>query len=61
MEKVDIFEGIELESFLKEKLVCEIKRRLTPQALRIRADFDITCYGYEGIDAIKEAIKAGLD
>lgn len=30
MEKVDIFDGLELEAFLKEKLVCEIKRRLTP-------------------------------
>ena len=30
MEKVDIFAGIELEPFLKDKLIGEIKRRLTP-------------------------------
>ena len=52
LEKVEIFNGLDLEPALKEKLVTEIKRRLTPQALRIRADFEITCFGYEGIDAI---------
>ena len=30
MEKVDIFAGIELDQFLKDKLIGEIKRRLTP-------------------------------
>lgn len=44
---------------VKDKLQSEIKRRLTPQALKIRADFEITCFAYEGIDAIKEALRAG--
>lgn len=27
---------------------------------QIRADIECACYGYEGIDAVKAALKAGL-
>lgn len=37
-----------------------IKRKLTSQAVKIRADVEVACYGYEGIDAVKAALKAGL-
>lgn len=37
-----------------------IKRKLTSQAVKIRADVECACYGYEGIDAVKEALSAGL-
>lgn len=37
-----------------------IKRKLTSQAVKIRADIEVACYGYEGIDAVKTALKAGL-
>lgn len=40
--------------------MAEIKRRLTPQPVRIRAEFEITCFSYDGIDAVKEALRAGL-
>ena len=38
----------------------EIRRRLTPQAVKIRSDIEVSCYEYEGIDAVKRALKAGL-
>ncbi|XP_061843058.1 eukaryotic translation initiation factor 2 subunit 1b [Nerophis lumbriciformis] len=41
-------------------LIDNINRRLTPQAVKIRADIEVACYGYEGIDAVKEALRAGL-
>jgi translation initiation factor 2 subunit 1 len=44
---------------LKLELLTNIKRRLTPQAMKIRADIEVTCFGYEGIDAIKAALRAG--
>lgn len=50
----------ELDENTKEVLLNNIKRKLTSQAVKIRADIECACYGYEGIDAVKEALKAGL-
>ncbi|XP_076802877.1 eukaryotic translation initiation factor 2 subunit 1-like [Clavelina lepadiformis] len=42
-------------------LLKNIKRRLTPQAMKIRADVEVSCYAYEGVDAVKRALKRGLE
>lgn len=39
--------------------MANIKRRLTPQAVKLRADIEVTCFAYDGIDAIIAALKAG--
>ena len=44
----------------KEILLSNIRRRLTPQAVKCRADVEVSCYSYEGIDAIKNALREGL-
>jgi len=44
---------------VKQALCTTIGRRLTPQAVKLRADIEVTCFGYEGIDAIKEALRVG--
>ena len=31
-----------------------------PQAVKARADIEVSCYGYEGIDAVKTALQAGM-
>ncbi|XP_063982823.1 eukaryotic translation initiation factor 2 subunit 1 [Diachasmimorpha longicaudata] len=49
-----------LDDHTKEVLLSNIKRKLTSQAVKIRADVEVACYGYEGIDAVKAALKAGL-
>ena len=49
-----------MDSIIKEGLINEIKRRLTPNAVKIRADFEMSCFTYEGIDAIKAALREGL-
>lgn len=36
-----------------------IKKRLAPQPIKIRADVDVTCFTYEGIDAVRDALLAG--
>ena len=36
-----------------------VKRKLAPQPVKIRADIELTCFTYEGIDAIKAALSAG--
>jgi translation initiation factor 2 subunit 1 len=44
----------------KTILMANIRRRMTPQAVKCRADIEVSCYSYEGIDAIKSALKEGL-
>lgn len=36
-----------------------LKVRMIPQPVKIRADFKLTCYKFEGIDAIKAALLEG--
>ena len=36
-----------------------IVRRLTPQKLKIRSDIEVACFAYEGVDAVKRALKEG--
>lgn len=55
----DIFADLDIEEDVKSALVTYIKRRLAPQPVKIRADIEVTCFTYEGIDAIKEALAEG--
>jgi translation initiation factor 2 subunit 1 len=50
-----------LDENTKNVLLTNIKRKLTSQAMKIRADIECACYGYEGIDAVKKALLAGLE
>lgn len=47
-----------IDLILLKTLTSEIRKRLTPKPLKIRADIELTCFQYEGIDAIKRALKA---
>ena len=42
---------------IKNELIGYISRRLTPQPTKVRADVEVTCFGYEGIDAVKAALR----
>merc|ERR1712070_772597 len=55
----EVFEGTECSQEVRDILMAQIKRRLSPTAVKIRADFEVTCFSYEGIDAIKAALFAG--
>lgn len=48
-----------LSAEVKNSLLTNIARRLTPQPIKLRADIEVTCFGREGINAIKAALKAG--
>jgi translation initiation factor 2 subunit 1 len=48
-----------MDPAVKECLLKNIKRRLTPQPIKLRADIEVTCFRYEGIDAIKAALHKG--
>ncbi|EMC96561.1 hypothetical protein BAUCODRAFT_480531 [Baudoinia panamericana UAMH 10762] len=42
---------------IKDELQSYISKRLTPQPTKVRSDVEVTCFGYEGIDAIKIALR----
>ena len=57
---VDPFAELEIDADLKEELKTYILRRLAPQPIKIRSDIEVSCFTYEGIDAIREALFAGM-
>ncbi|KAI8965785.1 translation initiation factor 2, alpha subunit [Daldinia sp. FL1419] len=40
-----------------EELKSYIGKRLTPQPTKVRADIEVTCFEYDGIDAVKAALR----
>ena len=54
-----IFEGLKISDDIKEELIKILKVRLVPQPVKIRSDFKLTCYTFEGIEAIKESLLSG--
>lgn len=56
----DPFADIDVPDDLKEEIKTYILRRLAPQPVKIRSDIEVSCFTYEGIDAIKEALFAGM-
>jgi translation initiation factor 2 subunit 1 len=57
----EILDECNLEADVLKVLIDNIKRRLTPQAVKIRTDIEVACYSYEGVDAVKNALRAGLN
>ena len=60
-QKPEVLDELDIDGDTKETLLKIIKRRLTPQAVKVRADVEVLCYSYDGIDAVKAALKAGLE
>lgn len=55
-----VFEGINPPSkAIMDELILQISRKLTPNPVKVRADIDVTCFSYEGIDAVKAALAEG--
>ena len=55
-----MLDELDLDEKTKSTLLSNIMRRLTPQAVKIRADIEVSCYAYEGIDAVKNSLLEGL-
>ena len=56
----DPFASLGVPSDIIEELKLYIRRRLAPQPIKIRADVEVSCFTYEGIDAIRDALFAGI-
>merc|ERR1711874_472329 len=55
-----LLKDLGLDEKTLEILIENIQRKLTQQAVKIRADFEASCFTYEGIDAVKESLRAGM-
>ena len=47
-----------INASVKQALIKDICRRMTPQPLKIRADVELTCFSSDGIECIKDAMRA---
>lgn len=43
---------------VQDELQQYISKKLTPHPTKVRADVEVTCFGYDGIDAVKDALRA---
>lgn len=57
----ELLDECDIDAKTKEVLLENIKRRLTPQSVKIRADIEVACTNYEGVDAVKRALRKGLE
>lgn len=51
-----VFKEISITDDEKKVLIDSIARKMAPTPLKLRADFELTCFTYEGIDALKAAL-----
>ena len=42
---------------VREAIIKNVKRRMTPQPLKIRADVELTCFSYDGVLHIQVRLK----
>eukprot|EP00300_Choanocystis_sp_HF-7_P005192 c13939_g1_i1.p1 GENE.c13939_g1_i1~~c13939_g1_i1.p1 ORF type:complete len:327 (-),score=72.60 c13939_g1_i1:49-1029(-) len=56
----EVLKDLNLPKEVQAELVHNIRRRLAPMPIRLRAEVAVTCFTYEGIEAIKAALSKGL-
>lgn len=61
MTDASVLDECNLDENTKSVLLKHIKQRLMPQQVKVRADIDVGCCAYEGIDAVKAALKEGIN
>ncbi|KAK7100221.1 eukaryotic translation initiation factor 2 subunit 1-like [Littorina saxatilis] len=57
----EVLDECDIDEKTKEVLLENICRKLKPQSVKIRADIEVACTKYEGVDAVKRALKKGLE
>ncbi|KAK2960469.1 putative Eukaryotic translation initiation factor 2 subunit alpha [Blattamonas nauphoetae] len=59
LNEADIIEPLGLDANIQEALMKNIHLRLKPQPVKVSCQVAVTCYAPAGVNAIKEALKAG--
>lgn len=54
----DVLADVEFPNqVVKDELVSYISKKLMPHPTKVRADVEVTCFRYDGIDAVKDALR----
>jgi len=56
-----VFDEFGLDEEFKDLLIKDISHRLATQQVKVQATVEVTCFTYEGIDAIIPSLKAGRE
>ncbi|KAG7170057.1 Eukaryotic translation initiation factor 2 subunit 1-like [Homarus americanus] len=56
----ELYHECNLNEDTRTVLLTQIQRKLQSQAVKIRADIEVSCFEYEGIDAVKSALRGGI-
>jgi len=51
-----VLDECDITAEMRDKLLEDIRKRLTPQPVKIRADIEVSCFAYDGIEAVKAAL-----
>jgi len=57
-DPVAVFGEFNLDPELQDRLERDIKQRLKPNPHKVRADVEMKCYSFAGVQAIREAMRA---
>jgi len=58
---VGIFKELEIEDGVKKDMYLIIEKKLTPQAMKLKAKIEVSCFEEAGIEAVKSSLLAGLE
>jgi len=61
VQNPSVLDECDIDEETRRLLYENICRRLTPVSMKIRADIDVECTYYDGVDAVKRALKKGLE
>jgi len=54
----DVWDDVTFPSqVVKDEFQSYISKKLTPHPTKVRADVEVTCFKYDGIDAVKDALR----
>jgi len=56
-----IFKDMDIPEKVRTDMLTIIEKKLSPQAIKLKAKIEVSCFEIEGIEAVKAALMAGLE
>jgi len=55
-----VFGRLNADPAVVSLVMSDVRKRLTPQPVKVRADIEVQCFTYEGIEAVRAALRRGM-